>query len=102
MFLYSWHQREPHANDPYDLLVALFHSRNRGTTNLTGYSNPTVDTLLAGAAPDHVKAQREILKDAPVVVLSHWTRTAAYHRRVKNLLVGKGALPHDKLVNVDI
>ncbi len=102
MFLYSWHQREPHANDPYDMLIALFHSRNRGTTNLTGYSKPKVDAYLEGAASDHVRAQRKILRDAPMVFLSHWTRTAAYHTRVKDLLVGKGALPHDKLVSVDI
>ncbi len=111
MFLYSWNQRVAHSaghpkpnskEDPFDFLIPLFHSRNIGTTNLTRYSNPQVDALLDGPLPDHRKALRLILDDAPMVSLSYWTRRAAYNRRVTDLFLNEGALPIDRLVNVNL
>lgn len=103
MFLYSWHQREPHADDPKDLLTALFHSKNISGTNLTSYANPKVDELLnAGTQAALRKAQAMIIDDAPMVFLSHWKRMAAYSAKVRGLRLGPGALPKDRLVNVDI
>lgn len=103
MFLYSWHQRSARANDPYEFLIALFHSTRRGTTNLTWYNNPRVDALLSpGPQQNHHEAQRIIIQDAPMVFLSHWKRKAAYNVRVQNLQLNPGTLPHDKLVGVDV
>lgn len=103
MFLYSWHQRVPHASDPQDMLTALFHSRNRGTTNLTWYSNPAVDGLLESGTPgDLHKAQSIITDDAPMAFLVYPKRNSAFHGAVKNLEVGPGGLVKDKLVKVKI
>jgi ABC-type transport system substrate-binding protein len=100
MFVYSWHMR---TADPHGFLRALFHSSNIGITNLTGYSNPRVDTLLDQPPPHQFSTViREILDDAPMVFLSHWTRMAAHKTRVRNLRLNVGVLPSDKLVGVEL
>jgi ABC-type transport system substrate-binding protein len=102
MFIYSWNQREAHADDPYDFLIPLFHSSQIGITNLSRYSDPTVDGYLKGAGRDHHKAQVKIIDDVPMVFLSHWKRQAAYNRRVNGLRLNSGSLPEDRLVGVTI
>jgi peptide/nickel transport system substrate-binding protein len=103
MFLYTWHQRVPHPNDPRDFLTALFHSENRGTTNLTWYKNTAVDGLLNSGTPgDLHKAQTTIIDEAPMAFLVYPKRNSAFHRAVKKPNVGAGGLPADKLKEVDI
>jgi ABC-type transport system substrate-binding protein len=46
--------------------------------------------------------QKTIVDDVPMVFLYHSTRMAAYADRVKGLELNLGALPHDKLVKVDL
>ncbi len=100
MFVYSWHMR---TDDPHGFLRALFHSSNLGITNFSGYSNPRVDTLLDQPPPHQFSTViQEILGDAPMVFLSHWTRVAAHRTRVRNLRLNVGVLPSDKLVGVDL
>ena len=108
MFMYSWHVRSPH---PERLLHPLFHSRSSGTSNLTQYTNPKLDRLLDEAlmAPEgpaqaklYSQIQKTIVDDAPMVFLYHSTRMAAYADRVTGLELNLGALPHDKLVTVDL
>jgi peptide/nickel transport system substrate-binding protein len=107
MFLYAWNVRGPY---PERVLIPLFHSRSLGATNLTRYSNPALDTLLEGALrlPEaqaldaFARAQRIIVDDAPMVFLYHATRVAAVAERVRRLEVNLGALPYDKLVNVEL
>jgi peptide/nickel transport system substrate-binding protein len=108
MFLYSWNVRAPY---PERFLLPLFHSRSVGTTNLTHYRNPVLDKLLEdalrlqeGAAQNRLlsQMQRLIVQDAPMVVLYHAIRVAAYSERVQGLELNLGLLPHDKLVKVDL
>jgi ABC-type transport system substrate-binding protein len=108
MFLYSWNVRAPY---PERFLFPLFHSRSVGTTNLTHYRNPVLDKLLEGALrlPEGPaqhrmlsQMQRLIVEDAPMVVLYHAIRVAAYSERVQGLELNLGLLPHDKLVKVDL
>jgi peptide/nickel transport system substrate-binding protein len=95
---------------PERVLFPLFHSRSLGTTNLTRYSNPELDTLLeealrlpeALALDAYARAQRILVDDAPMVFLYHATRVAAVAERVRRLEVNLGALPYDKLVNVEL
>lgn len=108
MFLYGWHLRAPY---PERLLVPLFHSRSVGTSNLTHYKNPNLDRMLdeAPRLPEgpgqtrlYSQIQRLIVEEAPMVFLYHSIRMAAYADRVRGLELNLGALPHDKLVKVDI
>jgi peptide/nickel transport system substrate-binding protein len=108
MFLYSWNVRAPY---PERFLFPLFHSRSIGTTNLTHYRNPVLDKLLEdalrlpeGPAQNRMlsQMQRLIVEDAPMVVLYHAIRVAAYSDRVQGLELNLGLLPHDKLVKVDL
>lgn len=108
MFMYSWHVRSPH---PERLLRPLFHSKFSGTSNLTQYSNSKLDGLLddvlmvpegPAQAKLYSQIQKMIVDDAPMVFLYHSTRMAAYADRVKGLELNLGALPHDKLVKVDL
>ena len=108
MFLYSWNVRAPY---PERFLFPLFHSRSVGTTNLTHYRNPVLDKLLEdalrlpeGPAQRRMlsQMQRLIVDDAPMVVLYHAIRVAAYSERVQGLELNLGLLPHDKLVKVDL
>ena len=96
MFLYSWHQRKRHDNDPYDFLRALFHSKS--PTNLTGYDE--VDALLDAVDPDLKAIEQKVLDDAPMVFLSHWKRKSAYRSRFHPLDLGDGALPTNRLTDV--
>ncbi len=108
MFIYSWHVRAPY---PERVLIPLFHSRSIGTSNLTEYKNPSLDRLLDEAVrlPEgpaqsglYTQIQRTIVEDAPMAFLYHATRMAAYADRVRGLELNLGALPHDKLVKVDL
>lgn len=109
MFLYGWHLRAPY---PERLLIPLFHSHSAGTSNLTHYKNPTLDKLLdevvrlpEGSAQRRAysQIQRLIVDDAPMLFLYHATRMAAYNKeRVQGLELDLAALPHDKLVKVDL
>jgi ABC-type transport system substrate-binding protein len=100
LFIYSWHMR---TDDAQGFLRALFHSSNVGVTNLTGYSNPIVDGLLDQPPPHQFsRAIRQVLEDAPMAFLSHWTRVAAHKVRVRGLRLNIGVLPQDKLVGVDV
>jgi ABC-type transport system substrate-binding protein len=117
MFLYSWHQREPHPDkpgvpgDPYDFLEALFHPKWHGSKNLTRYENSEVKKKLDLRA-DHPSIQNMVLDDAPMVCLSHWNRKYAYNTRVRQydaqgnpkpaFDVGDGVLPTKQLTDVDI
>ncbi len=108
MFLYSWHVRAPY---PERVLVPLFHSRSMGTTNLTYYKNPNFDHMLdealrlpGGAVQTRIysQIQKTIVEDAPMVFLYHAIRMAAYADRFQGLEIDLAALPHDKLVKVDL
>ena len=100
LFIYSWHMR---TDDAQGFLRALFHSSNIGVTNLTQYSNPTVDRLLDQPPPHQFStAVRQIFDDAPMAFLSHWTRVVAHKARVRGLRLNIGVLPQDRLVGVDV
>lgn len=98
MFLYSWHHRRKHPNDPHDFLKALFHSKS--PANLTGYDG--VDKLLDATRPNYDAIEAKILDDAPMVFLSHLKRKAAYNVRVKHLTIIDGTLPKNQLIGVDV
>ncbi len=107
MFIYSWHQRNPHNNDPHDFLWNLFYSKS--SANLTKYRNPQFDNALDrgdyGLAQYLIlgKDKNRIEGDQPMVFLAHWKRTAVWNKRVKHLEeeMGDGCLPKRKLVDVD-
>lgn len=108
MFLYSWNVRAPY---PERFLLPLFHSRSVGTTNLMHYRNPALDKIIDEALrlPEGTpqarllsQAQRLIVEEAPMVILYHAIRVAAYADRVQGLELNLGLLPHDKLVKVDL
>jgi peptide/nickel transport system substrate-binding protein len=108
MFISAWNVRGPY---PERILFPLFHSRSVGTTNLTRYRNPNLDTVLEEALrlPEgpaqqraYAQAQSFIVEDAPMAFLYHGTRVAAISQRVQGLEMNLGSLPHDKLVRVDV
>lgn len=66
-------------------LYPLFHSSERGNTNFFSYENPTVDRLLKQGRAElsqreryqlYTRAEREVLKDAPIIPL--WFARRAY------------------------
>lgn len=108
MFMYNWHVSAPY---PERILMPLFHVRSIEISNLTHYSNPTVDRMLdeAKALPQgsaqrklYSQIQRKIVEDAPMVFLYHSTRMAAYASRVQGLSLKLDVAPYDKLVKVDL
>jgi peptide/nickel transport system substrate-binding protein len=108
MFVSAWNVRGPY---PERILFPLFHSRSLGTTNLMRYRNPRLDALLEEAPRladataqqrAYSQAQRLIVDDTPAAFLYHAARVAAANKRVRRLEVNLGALPHDKLVTVDL
>ena len=54
--------------------------------------------------PSHqfLAVMRKILVDAPMVFLTHWTRDAPHKTRLRDLRLNLGAIPHDKLVGLDL
>lgn len=108
LFLSAWNVRGPY---PERILFPLFHSRSLGTTNLTRYREPKLDTLLEAAlrlpeGPEQQRtyrqAQQLIVDDCPMVVLYHAVRMAAIAERVQRLELNLGALPYDKLARVEL
>ena len=108
MFLFSWHTRAPH---PERVLTPLFHSRAAPGTNLTHYSNQTLDRLLDAALRiadpaeqerAYRRAQQVIVGDAPAIFLYHLIRTAVIGPRLSHLELDPGAHPLDKLVTADV
>jgi len=108
MFLFNWQVRAPY---PERVLGPLFHSKATSGTNLTGYSNRTLDRLLNEALviPDgperdraYRRAQQIILADAPALFLYHLIRMTVIGPRLRHLELNPGAHPVDKLVTVDV
>ncbi len=91
LFLLGWEADFP---DPSNFLDVLFHSRQIGINNHTAYSNPFVDRLLdeAASTADPVRrrelyhqAERQILEDAPWVVLYHPRTMVMVSKRLRGL-----------------
>ena len=106
MFLYNWYIREDRLAR---VLAPLCHSKSISHTNLTRYgdADQEIDDLLDNPLdPLHAKnAVDKILADAPLFVLYHAVRTAAWQCGVKGLngnLSDPECNPKDKLFGVNI
>lgn len=91
IFRYSWYADTP---DPETFLGQLFDSRS--SDNITRFRNPTIDTLLQRARLEsevHKKLQlyqeveRQIVSDAPVLVLSYYSYERVFQPYVKGIQV---------------
>ena len=90
-FLYAWFGDVP---DPDNFLDLLFYSKS--PRNLTGYSNPQVDSLLIQSRnePDVVRrvdlyrrAEQLILDDAPLLPVWHYPYERVFQAYVRGLQV---------------
>jgi hypothetical protein len=106
MFLYGWHIRAPY---PERLLVPLSLPLGRDLKPdplQEPESRQMLDDALgcqrARAGQEYSQIQKLIVEDAPMVFLYHAIRMAAYADRVQGLELNLAALPHDKLVKVDL
>jgi len=91
MWRYSWYADTP---DPYSFLHLLFHSK--GPHNTTKYRNPDVDALLDRAEKEadyfarvrlYQRAERIIVRDAPVIVLGYYTFEHVFQPYVRGIQV---------------
>ncbi|HEV8662679.1 MAG TPA: ABC transporter substrate-binding protein [Candidatus Methylomirabilis sp.] len=91
MWRYSWYADTP---DPYSFLHLLFHSK--GPHNTTKYRNPEVDALLDRAEKEadyfarvrlYQRAERIIVRDAPVIVLGYYTFEHVFQPYVRGIQV---------------
>jgi len=104
IFRYSWYADTP---DPETFLGQLFDSR--GSDNMTGFRNATVDTLLQRARLEtnaqrkiqlYQQAERQIVGSAPLVVLSYYTYERVFQPYVKGIQVsamGDPSMPMKKI-----
>jgi peptide/nickel transport system substrate-binding protein/oligopeptide transport system substrate-binding protein len=104
MFLYAWNADVP---DPDNFLYTLFHSKS--PRNLTGYANPAVDQLLAGARSErelsrrvelYRRAEQIVLDDAPVIPVWHYTYERLFQPYVRSIEVnglGDPYIPFSKI-----
>jgi oligopeptide transport system substrate-binding protein len=91
IFRYSWYADTP---DPETFLGQLFDSR--GSDNITGFRNPTIDSLLQRARLEseaqkklqlYQEVERQIVSNAPVLVLSYYTYERVFQPYVKGVQV---------------
>lgn len=89
MFSYGWTADYP---DPHNFMFNLFHSSQIGATNLTGYKNAQIDTLIDQAREERDPQKRlvlyqriedEIMKDVPVIPTFHPAVVRAYQSWIK-------------------
>lgn len=94
VFRLGWEPTEP---EPSAYLTPLFHSRELGRDNLTGWSNPQVDDLLdeAKASPTlgaamvrYREAERLVLDDLAIMPLLYYRHTAVVSDDVEHLVWG--------------
>lgn len=102
LFLYNWYIKEKNARR---VLRPLFHSKSIPDTNLTRYdkADSEIDELLNDPPIAPRNALAKIYHDAPVFVLYHAHRTAAWRPNVKGLdnnLTDPECNPEDKLEKV--
>jgi peptide/nickel transport system substrate-binding protein/oligopeptide transport system substrate-binding protein len=91
MWRYAWYADTP---DPYSFLHLLFHSK--GPHNTTKYRNPDVDALLDRAEKEadyfarvrlYQQAERIIVRDAPILVLSYYSFEHVFQPYVRGIQV---------------
>jgi peptide/nickel transport system substrate-binding protein/oligopeptide transport system substrate-binding protein len=105
IFRYSWYADTP---DPETFLGVLFDSRS--ADNITGFRHRGIDALLqrARSAKDmheklrlYQEVEREIVKHAPLVVLSYYTYERVFQPYIKGIQVsalGDPYIPMKKLL----
>lgn len=100
MFLYNWFVKTD--SPALRILDPLFHSSGvAGGTNLTGYHKTAVDNDIDTG--NFSGAVTQILADAPVVVLYHARRRAAWRKGLVGLtLTAPECYPADQLCGVTI
>lgn len=93
VFSYGWKADYP---DPHNFLFNLFSSTRTQSTNLTGYSNPQVDSLLEKARAEREAKTRVtlyqqvediVLKDTPLIPIFHPLYIRAHQPYVKGCVV---------------
>ena len=98
IFRYSWYADTP---DPEAFLGQLFDSR--GSDNITGFRNTTVDTLLQRARLEtsaqrkielYQQVERRIVDEAPLIVLSYYTYERVFQPYVKGIQVSAMGDPY--------
>jgi peptide/nickel transport system substrate-binding protein/oligopeptide transport system substrate-binding protein len=91
IFRYSWYADTP---DPETFLGQLFDSRS--SDNITRFRNPTIDTLLQRARLEgdvqrklqlYQEVERQIVGNAPLMLLSYYTYERAFQPYVKGIQV---------------
>jgi len=106
MFRYAWLADYP---DPDNFLYSLFHSQS--TDNYFHYRNQTVDRLLDDARKEtndlqRVKLYREaeqlILKDAPAIILLHYTYEGLFQPYVAGIEVSALGDPYIQMGKIRI
>jgi oligopeptide transport system substrate-binding protein len=106
MFRYAWFADFP---DPDNFLYSLFYSR--GADNYFLYRNPTVDRLLDDARREandlqRVKLYREaeqlIMKDAPAIMLLHFTYEGLFQPYVDGIEVSALGDPYIQMGKIRI
>ena len=98
IFRYSWYADTP---DPEAFLGQLFDSR--GSDNTTGLRNRTVDTLLQRARLEtnvqkklqlYQEVEREVVAQAPLIVLSYYSYERVFQPYVKGIQVSAMGDPY--------
>jgi oligopeptide transport system substrate-binding protein len=98
IFRYSWYGLTP---DPENFLFRLFHSQS--VDNFTRLHSPRIDGLLtrASAEPNQIRrvnhfreAEREILKEAPVLLLGYYSYERVFQAYVKGIKVSPFGDPY--------
>ncbi|MFW6181144.1 MAG: ABC transporter substrate-binding protein, partial [Spirochaetota bacterium] len=88
LFKYSWEADIP---DPDNILASLFHSQS--PNNVFNYASPQVDDLIARAQGErdyekritlYSEAQRLVMEDAPILLLSSLAYERAFQPYVRN------------------
>ena len=91
IFRYSWYADTP---DPESFLGQLFDSQS--SDNITGFRNPTVDTLLQHARAErdaqkklqlYQEVERQVVNNAPLLVLSYASYERIFQPYVKGIQV---------------
>lgn len=98
IFRYSWYGLTP---DPENFLYRLFHSQS--VDNFTRLHNPAIDRLLLRAAAEHDpirrvnlfrEAERQILGEAPILLLGYYSYERVFHPYVKGIKVSAFGDPY--------
>jgi oligopeptide transport system substrate-binding protein len=106
IFRYAWYADYP---DPDGFLYSLFHSQS--ADNYFRYHNPEVDRLLDDARREtkdlqriglYRQAEEIIMRDAPAIMLLHYTYEALFQPYVKGIEISALGGPHIPMARIRI